>query len=70
MDANLHTTKDGAVAVSVREAARRLGIGRSLAYNLIAQGDLPSFKVGNRRLLLVSDVDDYAARRAAEKAAS
>lgn len=37
--------------LAVEEAARRAGIGRSLAYALIRRGELRSVKVGRRRLV-------------------
>jgi len=40
------------LAVPVGEAARRLGIGRSLAYDLIRSGQLRSVIIGKRRRLV------------------
>lgn len=37
--------------MSVVEAARRLGIGRTKIYELIESGRLPSVKIGKRRLI-------------------
>ncbi|MCX4470797.1 excisionase family DNA-binding protein [Micromonospora sp. NBC_01655] len=42
----------------VDEAARALGIGRSLVYELIRSGRLRSFKVGSRRLIPASAIDE------------
>jgi excisionase family DNA binding protein len=39
------------LTVSVTEAARLPGIGRSLAYELVARGDLPSVRLGRRVLI-------------------
>jgi excisionase family DNA binding protein len=36
---------------SIGEAAEMLNIGRSTAYELIKQGDLPSVKISRRRLI-------------------
>jgi excisionase family DNA binding protein len=46
-------TRGPAGTVSVDEAARRLGIGRGLAYRSIANGSfpLPTIKVGRRVLV-------------------
>jgi len=51
-------------AYSVTEAAAVLGIGRSLAYDLVARGRLRTFTIGRRRLVshatimeLVADLD-------------
>ncbi|MEU0150338.1 helix-turn-helix domain-containing protein [Micromonospora fulviviridis] len=42
----------------VEEAARALGIGRSLVYDLIRSGQLRSFKVGSRRLIPAAAIDE------------
>ncbi|MEW1585931.1 helix-turn-helix domain-containing protein [Micromonospora vinacea] len=42
----------------VEEAARALGIGRSLVYDLIRSGRLRSFKVGSRRLIPAVAIDE------------
>ncbi|WP_330186475.1 helix-turn-helix domain-containing protein [Dactylosporangium sp. AC04546] len=46
----------------VDEAARELGIGRSLAYQLIRTGRLRSIKIGSRRLVPRSAIDEAIAR--------
>lgn len=55
---------------SVDEAAEMLGIGRTLAYDLIRTGQLPSVKIGQRRLVARRDLDDFveALRAAGESA--
>ncbi|WP_435055181.1 excisionase family DNA-binding protein [Micromonospora aurantiaca (nom. illeg.)] len=45
----------------VEEAAHALGIGRSLVYDLIRSGRLRSFKVGSRRLIPASAIDEAIA---------
>ena len=35
---------------TVEEAAARLGISRTLAYELVRQGKIPSLRLGRRRL--------------------
>lgn len=40
--------------ITVEEAARRLGIGRSLAYSLIREGSLPHLRLGSRIVVPVS----------------
>lgn len=42
----------------VEEAARLLGIGRSLAYDLIRTGRLRSIKIGSRRLVPLTAIDE------------
>jgi excisionase family DNA binding protein len=39
-------------AFSVPEAAKRLGISRDLAYRLVRTGQLPSVRLGERRVLI------------------
>lgn len=43
----------GRTTCTVEEAAGVLGIGRSLAYQLADRGELPSKKLGSRRVILV-----------------
>ena len=44
---------DGPVGVSVTTAARMLGIGRTMAYEAVKDGSLPSFKIRRRILIPV-----------------
>jgi excisionase family DNA binding protein len=46
----------------VEGAAKRLGIGRSLAYRFIQSGELRSVKIGGARRVLVSDLEDFVKR--------
>ena len=48
---------------TVEEAARLLGISRTLAYRLVQSGKLPSFKVGKRRLIPVTAVERFIAEQ-------
>ena len=48
---------------SVPEAAELLSIGRTLAFQLIADGTLPSFKLGNRRLVSLHDLNEFVTRQ-------
>lgn len=49
------------MAVSPARAAQMAGIGRTLLYQAIASGALPSFKIGARRLIRVSALDAWLA---------
>ena len=40
---------EGQLLLTVMEAAQRLGIGRSLMYELLASGRIPSIRVGRLR---------------------
>lgn len=42
---------DDRLTVSVEEAAKLLGISRGLAYELVARGELPSLRLGRRRVV-------------------
>jgi excisionase family DNA binding protein len=52
----------------VEEAAKALGIGRSLVYDLIRSGRLRSFKVGSRRLIPATAIDEAIAALTEEAA--
>jgi excisionase family DNA binding protein len=43
--------------LSVREAARRLGLRPSTVYKMAGRGSIPSVKLGGRRLFRVADLD-------------
>lgn len=47
--------------IPVEEAARRLAIGRTVAYSLIRSGELPSVKIGRSRRVPVSTLQEYVA---------
>ena len=52
---------DERIAVDVETAAEMLGISRGALYPLVMAGDVPSFKVGRRRLVLVEALRSWAA---------
>lgn len=43
---------NGKLAYSVEEAAKALGIGRCLCYELVRQGRIPALRLGERRLVV------------------
>ena len=45
--------------LTVPEVAARLGIGRTTLYLLLAQGDLPSVRIGRRRLIREDAIEDF-----------
>lgn len=51
-----------AITVTVREAGRALGVSRATIYRLIDDGDLPSYRIRNRTLLKVSDLEALVSR--------
>lgn len=44
------------------EAAELIGIGRTKVYDLLADGSLPSGRIGSRRIIRRADVETYIAR--------
>lgn len=55
----------GRLFVGVQEAAELLGLSDRTVHCLVAQGELPSLKVGRRRLLPLRRLEDWAEARAA-----
>ncbi len=51
-----------ALLMNVTDAARKLGLGRSITYELIRAGQLRSVKIGGARRVLVSDLADFVSR--------
>jgi len=47
--------------INIATAAQLLGISRTSLYQLIDAGDVPSRKVGRRRLIPRADLERYAA---------
>jgi excisionase family DNA binding protein len=52
------------LSVSVEDAARIVGYSRSGVYELIAIGDLKAFKLGRRRLILMTELKAWIERAA------
>ena len=48
-------------ALSVPEAAKVAGISRAALYHFITSGELPSLKIGNRRLVRVQTLRAWLA---------
>jgi excisionase family DNA binding protein len=44
------------LAVSISDAAKALGLGRTSIYAMIADGRLEAFKLGRRRLVKVDSI--------------
>ena len=57
-----------ALLITVDEAARLLGCGRSFAYNLVLSGELVTVKLGRLRRVPVGAVHQYIANRLASAA--
>lgn len=54
------------LSVSIEEAARSIGVARSTIYEIVSRGDLPSFKLGRRRMILMAELTAFITRAAAE----
>jgi len=50
------------VAVSMSEAARRLSVSPRTVATLVARNELPSLRVGRRRLILVCALEEFLSR--------
>jgi excisionase family DNA binding protein len=50
------------LVVSISEAARRLSLGRTKVYELIASGQLKTLKLGRRTLITMASVQALVAR--------
>jgi len=46
----------------IGEAAKACGLGKTLLYEKLGSGELKSVKIGNRRLILHSDLVDFLSR--------
>ena len=49
------------LAISINDAAKALGLGRTSIYAMIAEGRLEAFKLGRRRLVTVASIRRLAA---------
>lgn len=55
-------SRERQLAVGMTEAARMLGLSVRTIATLISNNDLPSQKVGRRRLITVSDLESFIKR--------
>jgi excisionase family DNA binding protein len=62
MDASTTAADSPLLFVSVEEAARRLGLGRTTIFKLIASGGLKTAKVRRRRLVSTAELDRFVHR--------
>ncbi len=53
------------IAISINEAARLAGVGRTRIYQALGYGELPSIKLGRRRLIRVAAVEAWLAKHEA-----
>lgn len=57
-----------ALALGIDEAARVIGVARSMLYEIVARGEIESFKLGRRRLILTKNLESYINKVAREGA--
>lgn len=62
------TASTPAIAIGIDDAAKAIGIARSAMYGLVAQGEIDSFKIGRRRLILTKTLEAFTTRMAKEGA--
>lgn len=51
------------VALTVEEAARRIGIGRTKMYEYVSSGEIPSATIGRLRRIPAEAVRDFLGKR-------
>lgn len=61
-------TTDERLLLTVEEAARRLGIGRTLAWQLVRQGELPVVRLGRCVRVPCQALQEWIARQVKEGA--
>ncbi len=57
-----HDLSADKLLVSVEEAAQLLSINRCTVYDMLGRGDLPSVKIGRRRLISRQSLVDFISR--------
>ena len=58
----IQKTQGVPTVLRVEDAARQLGISRTLAYGLVRSGALRSLKIGSRRLVPVAAIAEFVER--------
>lgn len=62
----MHSPSVPTLAVGIDDAARSIGVARSAMYEIVARGEIDSFKLGRRRMILMKTLETYIARMAKE----
>ena len=62
------TQQHAPLALGIDDAATAIGVARSAMYAIVARGEIESFKLGRRRLILAKTLDAYINRVAKEGA--
>jgi excisionase family DNA binding protein len=58
------------LTITVEEAGRRLGISRGLAYELVRRGEIPSIRLGCRRIVIPAGAVEAIVRERTTTAAA
>ena len=56
-------------ALSVVEAAKYLGIGRSMAYEAVRNGEIPARRIGNRWIIPIADLNRWMGEKSSDTSA-
>lgn len=56
----------GPISVGIDEAARMIGVARSMFYEMIANDEIQTFKLGRRRLVRVKTLEAFIKRLSQE----
>lgn len=51
------------VLLTVEEVAQAMGLGRTFVYELVMRREIPSIKLGRKRRIPVSALNDFVARQ-------
>ena len=54
------------ISVGIEEAARLIGVARSMLYEMIKNDEIQTFKLGRRRLVRVKTLEAFIKRQAQE----
>ncbi len=57
-------TQNERIGLTVPEAAKQIGIGPALAWRLVKSGEMPSIKLGSRRIVPVDKLREWMNRSA------
>jgi excisionase family DNA binding protein len=58
-----HTTDEAQELISVAQLARELAVSLTSSYGLLWSGEIPSLKIGSRRLVRRADLREFIERR-------
>jgi excisionase family DNA binding protein len=61
------TAKSQPILVSIEDTQKILSLGRSSIYELLAEGSLRSVKLGKRKLVLQSSIEELVERLCAQE---